>query len=341
VEPYRESGIQGPASTSTPSLLHLAEKTLNIEGAEPLLLFGFNDVYLRKIESAFPDTRIVARGNQLILRGDPEDMTRIERVLGELTLVLNRNGNLTQNDVETILDLSTIGSAGARADVSDVILFTPTGGMIKAKTPGQVRLVDAARTNDIVFAIGPAGTGKTYVAVALAVSAMKSRQVKKIVLSRPAVEAGESLGFLPGDLRDKVDPYLRPLYDALEDMMPRDRMRAFAEQNAVEIVPLAYMRGRTLNSAFVILDEAQNATTSQMKMFLTRLGAGSRAIITGDMTQTDLPRRSESGLTQATSILEGIEGIEFVHFDKSDVVRHRLVKEIIAAYERHGENGEG
>jgi len=212
---------------------------------------------------------------------------------------------------------------------------TPAGGSIKAKTPNQIRLVEAARNNDIVFAIGPAGTGKTYTAVALAVAALKSRQVKRIVLCRPAVEAGERLGFLPGDLKEKVAPYLRPLYDALEDMLPRDKLKSTMEQNTVEIVPLAYMRGRTLNSAFVILDEAQNATALQMKMFLTRLGANSRAIITGDMTKTDLPSRDQSGLVQARDILEEVEGIDFVYFDERDVVRHRLVKDIINAYARY------
>ena len=317
----------------------MTEKTITLDGVEPLLLFGFNDVYLRKIEAAFAETRIVARGNQLHLRGTPEDVERIERVVGELIVVLNRNGTLTANDVETVLDLSTVGVGVARADTADAVLFTPSGGAIKAKTPGQSRLVEAARRNDIVFAIGPAGTGKTYLAVALAVSALKSRQMKKIALCRPAVEAGESLGFLPGGLRDKVDPYLRPLYDALEEMMGMDKLRAAMDQNTVEIVPLAYMRGRTLSSAFVILDEAQNATPAQMKMFLTRLGPGSRAIVTGDVTQTDLPSRGQSGLVQARDILEGIDGISFVDFDRGDVVRHRLVKDIIEAYERH-EDGE-
>ncbi|HLT46446.1 MAG TPA: PhoH family protein [Rubricoccaceae bacterium] len=316
----------------------MTERTVTVEGVEPLLLFGFNDVYLRKIEAAFADTRIVARGNQVMLRGKEEDVDRIERVIHELLVVLNRNGNLTENDVETVLDLATVAHGVARADTADTILFTPSGGTIKAKTPGQVRLVEAARTNDIVFAVGPAGTGKTYVGVALAVSALKSRQVKKIVLCRPAVEAGESLGFLPGDFREKVDPYLRPLYDALEDMIPREKLRAFLEQNTVEIVPLAYMRGRTMNSAFVILDEAQNATASQMKMFLTRLGAGSRAIVTGDITQTDLPSTAQSGLVQARDILEGIDGIAFVDFGRGDVVRHRLVMDIIEAYEKAGDD---
>ncbi|GIV59809.1 PhoH family protein [Rhodocaloribacter litoris] len=320
----------------------MAEKRLTIDKAEPLLLFGFNDKHLRKVEGAFPDTRITARGNQVILQGDPESLHRIERILDELTVVLNRNGNLTENDVETVLALFTVGdgaSGRAGLDAQNVVLFTP-GGSVKAKTPNQIRLVESARHNDIVFAVGPAGTGKTYTAVALAVAALKSRQVKKIVLSRPAVEAGERLGFLPGDFREKVDPYLRPLYDALEDMLPRDKLAGFVEQNVVEIVPLAYMRGRTLNSAFVILDEAQNATHLQMKMFLTRLGANSRAIITGDVTQTDLPSREHSGLVQARQILEGVEGIDFVYFDEGDVVRHRLVKDIIKAYERYHQDEE-
>lgn len=322
----------------------MAEKKLAIEGAEPLLLYGFNDIYLRKIEAAFPDTQITARGHELILKGEEDRLQGVERIVNELIVVLNRNGNLTEKDVDTVLALYSTGDgAGAFGmETRDVVLFTPSGGTIKARTPNQARLVDAARTNDLLFAIGPAGTGKTYTAVALAVAALKSRQVKRIVLSRPAVEAGERLGFLPGDFREKVDPYLRPLYDALEDMLEVEKLRAFMEKNLIEIVPLAYMRGRTLNSAFVILDEAQNATSLQMKMFLTRLGVNSRAIITGDVTQTDLPSREVSGLIEAQEILEGVEGIEFIQFDKSDVVRHRLVKDIIEAYARFkGDEGEG
>ncbi len=315
----------------------MAEKRLTIDKAEPLLLFGFNDSYLRRVEAAFPEAQITARGNQVFLRGRADELEQIERLLNELIIVLNRNGNLTENDVETVLALfaSGDGAGSTPGDMGDVVLFTPSGGMVRAKSPNQARLVEAARRSDIAFAIGPAGTGKTYTGVALAVSALKSRQVKRIVLCRPAVEAGERLGFLPGDFREKVDPYLRPLYDALEDMLPPDKLRAYMDQHTVEIVPLAFMRGRTLNSAFVILDEAQNATTLQMKMFLTRLGVNSRAIITGDITQIDLPSRSQSGLLEARQILDGIEGIEFIYFDKDDVVRHRLVKEIIDAYARH------
>ena len=320
----------------------MEEKHILIEKAEPLLLFGFNDIYLRRIEDAFPDTKISARGNQVYLQGSRESLEHIDQIMGELIALLNRNGNLTENDVDTVLTLFTTGEGRTdrTIDSHHTILFTPSGGSIKAKTPNQIRMVESARRNDIVFAVGPAGTGKTYTAVALAVEALKSRQVKRIVLCRPAVEAGERLGFLPGDLREKIDPYLTPLYDALEDMLHREKLKAFMEQNIIEILPLAYMRGRTLNSAFVILDEAQNATTPQMKMFLTRLGAASRAIITGDVTQSDLPTRETSGLNQAREVLEGVDGIDFIYFDERDIVRHRLVKDIIRAYTRfHEENG--
>jgi len=316
----------------------LKEKRLEIDKAEPLLLFGFNDTYLKRIEIAFPDAHITARGNQVVLQGEDGDIDSISRILDELTILLNRNGNLTENDVDTVLALFTSGD-GSTVNLPGngshhTVLFTPHGGSVKAKTPNQIRLVESARKNDIVFAIGPAGTGKTYTAVALAVAALKSKQAKRIVLCRPAVEAGERLGFLPGDMKEKIDPYLRPLYDALEDMLPKEKLKTYMENNTVEIAPLAFMRGRTLNSAFVILDEAQNATALQMKMFLTRLGANSRAIITGDLTQTDLPARDVSGLAQARRILEEVTGIEFIHFDENDVVRHRLVKDIITAYSR-------
>lgn len=314
----------------------LPEKRLSIEGIDPLLLFGFNDVYLRKVEQAFPDTQITARGTDILLRGDEDSIDDVERVLNELVVLVDRNGDLTEDDVSTVLALyGSDGEEEPRVATGDTILTTPDGTGIRPRTPNQARMVQSARKNDVVFAIGPAGTGKTYVAVALAVAAMKQHQVKRIVLSRPAVEAGEQLGFLPGDFYEKVDPYLRPLYDALGDMLPREKMAEFLEQNRVEVVPLAYMRGRTMKSAFVILDEAQNATTGQMKMFLTRLGPNSRAIVTGDITQTDLKNRSDSGLVQVQHILKGIRGIDFVYLEREDVVRHRLVREIIAAYEQH------
>jgi phosphate starvation-inducible protein PhoH and related proteins len=319
----------------------LEEKQILIDKAEPLLLFGYNDSNLKQIERAFPNTRITARGNKVFLKGMKESVSRIEGVIAELVLLLNRNGNLTENDVDTVLRLSTTDNLPSNtvSDAKNTILFTPTGGSVRARTVNQIRLVEMVGKNDIVFAIGPAGTGKTYTAVALAVAALKSKRVKRIVLSRPAVEAGERLGFLPGDLREKVDPYLRPLYDALEDMLAVQQLKSYMEQNILEIVPLAYMRGRTLDSAFVILDEAQNATALQMKMFLTRLGAASQAIVTGDITQTDLPQRETSGLVEAREVLGNVEGIEFVYFGEEDVVRHRLVKDIIHAYTRFHENG--
>jgi phosphate starvation-inducible PhoH-like protein len=255
-----------------------------------------------------------------------------------MTYVLNTNGRLKSSDVETILDLTVEGKEIVdEKEIDSVVLYTKNDA-IRAKTPGQLDYLHTASKNDICFAIGPAGTGKTYLAVALAVSALKKGLVNKIVLARPAVEAGESLGFLPGDFREKIDPYLRPLYDALDDMMPSDKLKGYIEKRVIEIVPIAYMRGRTLNNAFVILDEAQNATDIQMKMFLTRLGVNSKAIITGDITQIDLPGKSVSGLIQAKEILNDIEGVGFVYFDKSDVVRHKLVKDIIDAYEKFHSN---
>ncbi len=322
----------------------MAKKNLTIENVEPLLLFGSNDRYLKKVEAAFPKTTITARGNKVVLQGGPSEIQSIERVINELVTVLQKNNSLTENDVETVLAIEPSGESDTGehpATNGDTILHTPSGNVIKAKTPNQKVLVATARNNDLVFAIGPAGTGKTYTAVALAVAALKSRKVRRIVLSRPAVEAGERLGFLPGDFRDKVDPYLRPLYDALGDMIHQDKLATYIDQNIVEIVPLAYMRGRTLDSAFVILDEAQNATRQQMKMFLTRLGPNSRAIVTGDASQIDLPKRSQSGLIEAKNILAGVEGIDFVTFGRTDVLRHRLVKEIIEAYEAHEEEKEG
>ncbi|MFB6247850.1 MAG: PhoH family protein [Salinibacter sp.] len=314
----------------------MPEKQLSIEGADPLLLFGFNDVYLRKIESAFPDTHITARGTDIHLRGDEEALEKVERVFNEMVVLLDRNETLTEDDVDTVLALfdSEDTDQAPLAD-AEAILTTPDGEVIKPRSPNQKRLVQSAGSNDVVFAIGPAGTGKTYVAVAMAVAALNDHRVKRIVLSRPAVEAGEQLGFLPGDFYEKVDPYLQPLYDAIGDMMPREQMAEYLEQDRVEVVPLAYMRGRTLKSSFVILDEAQNVTTSQMKMFLTRLGPKSQAIITGDVTQTDLNNRGDSGLIQVQHILKDIEGIEFIYLEREDVVRHRLVREIIAAYEEH------
>ncbi len=298
-----------------------------------MTLLGVNDQNITLIESYF-STSISIRGENVILKGTPEEIEILEKVFNELAYLVNKNRQLTQQDIELVVQLAKNGKeVVADVDIDTAVLFTKND-VIKAKTPAQFEFIKAARKNDIVFAIGPAGTGKTYLSVALAVAAFKNHLVNKIVLCRPAVEAGENLGFLPGDFREKIDPYLRPLYDALEDMIPYEKLKYYLEKNQIEIIPLAYMRGRTINNAFVILDEAQNATALQMKMFLTRLGANSKAIITGDITQIDLPNKKESGLVQVQSILTGIDGVAFVYFTKQDVVRHKLVKEILNAYEK-------
>ena len=317
------------------------EKKLKLGNVDMMTLLGVNDQNITLIESYFT-TAISVRGENILLRGTPEEIEILEKVFNELAFLVNKNRQLTQQDIELVIQLAKNGQeVVSDNDIDAVILFTKND-VIKAKTPGQFEFIKVARKNDIVFAIGPAGTGKTYLSVALAVAAFKNHLVSKIVLCRPAVEAGESLGFLPGDFREKIDPYLRPLYDALEDMMPYEKLKYYLERNQIEIVPLAYMRGRTLNNAFVILDEAQNATALQMKMFLTRLGANSKAIITGDVTQIDLPSKKESGLVQAQAILAGIDGVAFVYFTKQDVVRHKLVKDILNAYEKYqnGNNNE-
>ena len=310
------------------------------------------------LQKAYPDAVITARGTEIKIQATADEFAEIKSIVEEMMSIAQRTGNLSDRDLNTIITIrrsvaqakkavppqkSGIESPSLSEDEmpitvpseSDVIVYTHGGGMVKAKTAGQQRIVEAHKKNDIVFAIGPAGTGKTYTAVALAVKALKERKVKRIVLCRPAVEAGESLGFLPGDLKDKIDPYLRPLYDALEEMIDHDRLELNMTKNIIEIAPLAYMRGRTLNNAFVILDEAQNATTVQMKMFLTRLGVNSSAIITGDITQTDLPKKMHSGLKSIPTILGGIKGIDFVYLDQGDVVRHKLIRDIIEAYEKH------
>jgi phosphate starvation-inducible PhoH-like protein len=309
------------------------EKRMVLENVDLLALLGSNDSNIKLIEEKF-NASITIRGENVIIKGVTEEVEIIEKIIKEMVYVLNTKGRIKTSDIETILDLSVQGkNLMPEIEYDSIVLYTKND-VIKVRTPGQVNYLQNALRNDICFAIGPAGTGKTYLAVAFAVAALKKGIVSKIILARPAVEAGESLGFLPGDFREKIDPYLRPLYDALDDMMPSDKLKSYIEKKAIEIVPLAYMRGRTLNNAFVILDEAQNATDMQMKMFLTRLGVNSKAIITGDITQIDLPAKTQSGLVQARDILKDIEGVGFVYFDKSDVVRHKLVKDIIDAYEK-------
>ena len=316
----------------------LVEKKIRIEGVDPVQLLGLNDANLQILERRF-DAGIFVRGDTITTRGEQTEVEQIDRIVKEMVYLLTRNGNLTTNDVETVIDLVTangepaIPKTASPAEDGEVILYTKSQ-IIRPRTAGQREYVRQIRKNDIVFAVGPAGTGKTYLAVAFAVAALKNNEITKIVLTRPAVEAGESLGFLPGDLKEKIDPYLRPLYDALDDMIPADKLRTYVERRVVEIAPLAYMRGRTINNAYVILDEAQNASALQMKMFLTRLGPNSRAIITGDVTQIDLPNKQVSGLVQIQEVLKNIEGIAFVYFDRDDVVRHKLVKDIIDAYDK-------
>ena len=308
------------------------QKKISIQNTDQLQLLGFQDVHLRQIQQHF-SAKITVRGTNVIVEGEEPEVVQIEKLFSELLLLLKRTGKVTSRDVQTLLSLvKSIGPAAREEDLGSVILGTKSD-FIRPKTKGQLFYYQSALKNDIVFAIGPAGTGKTYLAVAIAVAQLKAHEVNRIVLARPAVEAGESLGFLPGDFREKVDTYLRPLYDALYDMLPGDKLRQMMERGEIEIVPLAYMRGRTLNNAFVILDEAQNTTPKQMKMFLTRLGVHSKAIITGDVTQVDLPSSKKSGLILIQDILKGVKGIDFVYLTEKDVVRHRLVKEIIRAYE--------
>jgi len=314
------------------------QKKISIRGLDQLKLFGLNDSNLRKIESNF-QSKIIARGSEITLIGEQDEIQLIERIFAELIKILGKNEQITENDLTTVIEVLKTGKVTKdnSHDLSAVIIYTKEG-YVKPKTEGQKRYFLSTLKNDIVFVIGPAGTGKTYMAVAIALAHLRDKMVSKLVLARPAVEAGESLGFLPGDLREKVDPYLKPLYDALFDMVVPAKLKKYMENGTIEIVPLAYMRGRTLNNSFVILDEAQNTYPNQMKMFLTRLGVNSKAIITGDITQIDLPDKKQSGLVQIQEILVGIEGIEYVYLSDRDVVRHRLVREIIKAYDRYDNN---
>ena len=315
------------------------EKKFLLEEVDLISFLGINDSNLKPIEDSF-SSFISVRGNQVFVRGVEGEVILIEKVLHEMKFTLNTTGLLKPEDVMTIIHLTRSGDEIIReSEYNDIILYTKKD-VIKVKTESQKKYVKKVKDNDIIFAVGPAGTGKTYLAVAFAVSELKRGMISRIILVRPAVEAGESLGFLPGDLKEKIDPYLRPLYDALQDMIPYEQLKSYLEKGVIEIVPLAYMRGRTLNNAFVILDEAQNTTEIQMKMFLTRLGTNSKAIITGDITQIDLPTNKSSGLIQVMRILQGIDGVGFMNFKKEDVIRHRLVKEIINAYEKF-ENGKG
>lgn len=311
----------------------MIERHVIIDNVDPVVFYGVNNCNIQLIRNLFPKLRMAARGNVIKVIGDEEETALFEQKVKELADFCNHYNQLNE---EVIID-TIKGTPPKELKMDDAIIFGVNGKPIKARTPNQQLLVKTFTENDLTFALGPAGTGKTYLAVAMAVRALKNREVRKIILSRPAVEAGEKLGFLPGDMKDKIAPYLQPLYDALEDMIPNAKLKEYMETKVIQIAPLAFMRGRTLNDAIVVLDEAQNTTTHQIKMFLTRLGMGSKMIVTGDVTQIDLPRTTASGLIQALKILRNVKGIGRVEFEKKDIVRHHLVQRIVEAYERHDE----
>ncbi|MDB5261925.1 MAG: phosphate starvation-inducible protein PhoH [Adhaeribacter sp.] len=311
----------------------MVEKIITLENISLIDFLGIENQNIKQLAAAFPSSKIISRGNEIKIQGKTPEITKIHEILSSLIEHYHKFGKITHNNVDKFISPDLDGVEDIpHPSAQDVLLYGSKGGIIKAKTPNQQRLVDAVDKNDLVFALGPAGTGKTYISVALAVRALKNKEVKKIIISRPVVEAGENLGFLPGDMKDKVDPYLRPIYDALEDMIPVEKLKYYYENKIIEIAPLAYMRGRTLNNAFVLLDEAQNTTPMQIKMFLTRMGPNSRVMINGDRSQIDLPTKQKSGLIEAIHILRDVKGIVMVELKPEDVVRHRLVREIIEAY---------
>lgn len=311
----------------------MSEKIVRVDQVDPIEVYGANNRYLNIIKSYFPALKIVARGDRIKVNGEETEMARFEEKIAELIAHVNRFNSLSPNQVDRIMKDEMKEERDEKGN-ADLILHGTNGQAIRARTLNQRRMIKAMESNDVMFAVGPAGTGKTYTAVALAVAALKSKEVKKIILTRPAVEAGENLGFLPGDLKEKLDPYMQPLYDGLRDMIPPEKLAFYLESGTIQIAPLAFMRGRTLDRAFVILDEAQNTTRSQMKMFLTRMGASAKFIVTGDVSQIDLPRKQASGLKEALRILGDIKGIAKVFLDEDDVIRHQLVKEIIRAYDK-------
>ena len=312
----------------------LIEKHIVLEDIDPMVFYGVGNAHLQMVKALYPKLRIVARDNVLRVLGDEEQMAQLEESVERMRLHVLKYNSITEEDI-----LDIVKGRQTKLDaVKGVIAYSISGRPIKSRSKNQQRLVEAYEQNDMVFSIGPAGTGKTYLSIALAVRALKEKTAKRIILSRPAVEAGEKLGFLPGDMKDKIDPYLQPLYDALEDMIPAVKLQYMMEKHVIQIAPLAFMRGRTLSDAVVILDEAQNTTAAQIRMFLTRMGWNTKMIITGDMTQIDLPKGQRSGLREAYDLLRNIEGIEFVEMDKSDIVRHKLVTQIVNAYEQYDKN---
>lgn len=310
---------------------------IEITDMDPVALFGEHNAHLAQLKDYFPKLKIVGRGNQIIVLGSSEVIDHFEKKVARLIQYYSRYNTLNENIIEQIL-LDDAPSPTKKEDGSEILVHGSGGKLIKAQTPNQRKLVSAMRKNDLVFAVGPAGTGKTYTGVALAVQALKNKEVRRIILTRPAVEAGENLGFLPGDLKEKLDPYMQPLYDALMDMIPAEKLNTFIEKGVIQIAPLAFMRGRTLDNAFVILDEAQNTTHGQMKMFLTRMGKHAKFIVTGDPGQIDLPTKQKSGLKEAMVTLRTIKGVGIVHLDDKDVIRHKLVKQIIKAYKNIEDN---
>lgn len=310
----------------------MVEKLITLENIAMVDFLGVANQNIKMVASAFPKSRIVSRGNQLLIKGSAAEILQINEVVQSLIELYHKYGKISEEQIKSVLQKEAMQ---LHHNDDDPLVYGSRGTTVKAKTPNQQKLVDAVAENDLVFAVGPAGTGKTYISVALAVRALKNKEVKKIIITRPAVEAGENLGFLPGDLKEKIDPYLRPIYDALGDMIPDEKLKYYQENNIIEIAPLAYMRGRTLNNAFVLLDEAQNTTAMQMKMFLTRMGPNSKVIVTGDQSQIDLPNRQKSGLVESYHILKNVKGIAIVELSAKDVVRHKLVKQIIAAYDKH------
>lgn len=313
----------------------MIEKLILLEGIDPVQLYGVNNTKYEKITNYFPKLKIIARDNEIKVIGESDEIYRFEDKITLLVEFYQKFGNLSSSDITELMEDTGRDWLKSNEDNKEALLFGNSGKPIKARTINQKRLVDCFADNDLLFAVGPAGSGKTYTAIALAVRALKNREVRRLVLTRPAVEAGESLGFLPGDYKAKLDPYLRPLYDALNDMIPPKKLAEFIEDGTVEIAPLAFMRGRTLDNACVILDEAQNTTPSQMKMFLTRMGKNAKFMVTGDVTQIDLPQNRKSGLIHGMKILKPIEGISIIQFDRRDIIRHKLVKYISKAYEEH------
>jgi len=312
----------------------MIEKKIYLEGIDPLKLLGIHNKRFEKIVKNFPKIKVVARGDELNIRGEEKEISLFEKTLALLIDYLQNTDEIDEDYFFALMDGSAEDLPDQQKTLKDALFYGNNGRPIRAKTINQKRLVEQSALNDLVFAIGPAGTGKTYTAIALAVKALKYQEVKKIILTRPAVEAGERLGFLPGDYKEKLDPYLQPLYDALDDMIPAKKLKTFLEDSTIQIAPLAFMRGRTLDNAFVILDEAQNTTVNQLKMFLTRMGKSARFIVTGDITQIDLPARNDSGLLKALEILEDIKGISIIYFDSRDIIRHKLVKYIVEAYKK-------